>query len=705
MRCGLCGSKKISLINSSSYSMKKGIVGAAVLGPVGAVAGINGKSSMKYHCMACGQDSLDIMESYREQEIDEAVANGDSATLDRLRNTWRNIEYPLHGKKSNTHAKVISTDNVETSKKISEDDIESASTEELALIIKDDISATSIPYKYDDLLLKYDSNDNVEYAFVKLFEDGYAHVIRRNGKRYIQPATSIDEIEQFAQMTMAGLDYREDIEDPDEVIDIIKKIITDNPGINEEKLQKLLEDEHPEYAMDGNPYGFLSIVENSIDELIDGKEIVYEKNGYRTPAGLEQEKILMEKVKEKAERLSSVRLTKTQIENIKLKNTILEILDRSYKSMSADEVHNASTELSTISRQKCSALLKTLVDDGKATKTMDSRCIYFEIKSGYKKYDIPQADSSPEVLHDDEYGREVLDALEKNEGEKLTFDQILKVMDDNRDLDECEASTDPVYLYAELLHYQKEGYFENVKEGTQSYWIFTDKSKMQKRQLESKRADLEKIIDGLKQEIEDKKSECEKIINEVDPNMGIDTSELRAAIDNNISKTVELQNKLPQLKGFFKKRERNQVENEINYLNDLSDKLKADLKSKEREAHERYIKRIEQIKEPIKALEIRLNDASNQIKSINNEINSLNNGNANKTQNNAPQKIEVKDDIEKVYDYVKAHPECTVGEIMALCEGLEDRTAQKVSWRVKQLETRGRLSHVVRDKKWILTAN
>lgn len=41
-------------VNNGNYSFKKGIIGAALLGPVGAVAGINGKKSLVYHCEDCG---------------------------------------------------------------------------------------------------------------------------------------------------------------------------------------------------------------------------------------------------------------------------------------------------------------------------------------------------------------------------------------------------------------------------------------------------------------------------------------------------------------------------------------------------------------------------------------------------------------------------------------------------------------------------
>lgn len=56
--CPVCGSSKWNKIgssSSSSYSMGKGIVGTAILGPVGAVAGIGGKkhTSVEYKCDSC----------------------------------------------------------------------------------------------------------------------------------------------------------------------------------------------------------------------------------------------------------------------------------------------------------------------------------------------------------------------------------------------------------------------------------------------------------------------------------------------------------------------------------------------------------------------------------------------------------------------------------------------------------------------------
>ena len=44
-------------LQSSGYSFKKGIVGTAVFGPIGAVAGIGGKKThtVTYQCSNCGK--------------------------------------------------------------------------------------------------------------------------------------------------------------------------------------------------------------------------------------------------------------------------------------------------------------------------------------------------------------------------------------------------------------------------------------------------------------------------------------------------------------------------------------------------------------------------------------------------------------------------------------------------------------------------
>ena len=56
-RCAVCGSKNVITDTQSggvSYNYKKGIVGTAVLGAGGAIAGIENKSQQIFICQDCG---------------------------------------------------------------------------------------------------------------------------------------------------------------------------------------------------------------------------------------------------------------------------------------------------------------------------------------------------------------------------------------------------------------------------------------------------------------------------------------------------------------------------------------------------------------------------------------------------------------------------------------------------------------------------
>ena len=82
MRCIKCGSRKVSLVKyNEGYSFTKGIIGTAVLGSVGAVAGINGKTSQAYHCNECGQDEITVMPDVIERFINEAIQKNDVRSL------------------------------------------------------------------------------------------------------------------------------------------------------------------------------------------------------------------------------------------------------------------------------------------------------------------------------------------------------------------------------------------------------------------------------------------------------------------------------------------------------------------------------------------------------------------------------------------------------------------------------------------------
>ena len=74
---------------------------------------------------------------------------------------------------------------------------------------------------------------------------------------------------------------------------------------------------------------------------------------------------------------SNKKATKTQEQNVGIKSTILEVL--STMSGTVTEIQSASTELSELSNQKVSALLRQLVESGEVVKTTDKKKSVFAL--------------------------------------------------------------------------------------------------------------------------------------------------------------------------------------------------------------------------------------------------------------------------------------------------------------------------------------
>lgn len=71
--------------------------------------------------------------------------------------------------------------------------------------------------------------------------------------------------------------------------------------------------------------------------------------------------------------------TKTQKENEVIKDKIVETLKELAKYATITEIQNANVELSELSNQKISALLKQLVDTGVVEKMVDKKKAYFKV--------------------------------------------------------------------------------------------------------------------------------------------------------------------------------------------------------------------------------------------------------------------------------------------------------------------------------------
>lgn len=89
-------------------------------------------------------------------------------------------------------------------------------------------------------------------------------------------------------------------------------------------------------------------------------------------AYLENELALLDK------KASNKKATKTQEENVGIKATILEVL-ANIGSGTVTDIQNGNAELSALSNQKVSALVRQLVESGDVVKTVDKKKSIFSL--------------------------------------------------------------------------------------------------------------------------------------------------------------------------------------------------------------------------------------------------------------------------------------------------------------------------------------
>ena len=95
-RCAACGSPNVTIdTKEEGYSLSKAVVGTMLIGSIGALAGINGKTKNYYHCPDCGitlsypmgASTVSIINKYLEKPDANATA------LSLWKNRYKNIEW------------------------------------------------------------------------------------------------------------------------------------------------------------------------------------------------------------------------------------------------------------------------------------------------------------------------------------------------------------------------------------------------------------------------------------------------------------------------------------------------------------------------------------------------------------------------------------------------------------------------------------
>ena len=105
------------------------------------------------------------------------------------------------------------------------------------------------------------------------------------------------------------------------------------------------------------------------------KEIVVDMGNDMLVEFIDNEISLLEKKSSKSTQ------TKTQIENEKIKEKIVVVLENLARPVTITELQKANEEMATYNNQKLSALLKQLVEENKVVRVPDKKKTYFTVAS------------------------------------------------------------------------------------------------------------------------------------------------------------------------------------------------------------------------------------------------------------------------------------------------------------------------------------
>ena len=112
------------------------------------------------------------------------------------------------------------------------------------------------------------------------------------------------------------------------------------------------------------------ITKREVIKMMMNEEVVKANSTY--VAYLENELALLHK------KAQNKKATKTQEQNVGIKATILEVL-ATIGSGTVTDIQNGNEELSTLSNQKVSALVRQLVESGEVVKTTDKKKSIFSL--------------------------------------------------------------------------------------------------------------------------------------------------------------------------------------------------------------------------------------------------------------------------------------------------------------------------------------
>lgn len=606
--CAACGNPDIIIEKvKSGYSMGKGIVGAAVLGPVGAVAGLDGKEAESYYCPKCGARLDHSMPDYEVSDILNMIKNPEiyRTRLEEKHKRYPNMMLP-QGWVSESSAPAspeqqsTGTVDLNTVRRI----IETSTDDNVA----DRLFDYYRQFRYVDsleILQSFRNNNPLKDKF-------------RNAERELERKYRLRETDYLVNGIICSEIAKDDTEarewrwesvanksPVDGYIEFVKGLIGTNPITIQEIEQEIIKKE-PNVNFD-NPCMARSLAKRACRKIAD-KDGFVDFNGMtiQRKSSKIAENDLRWDIEETVNGYSS---TKEGI------GTILAVVDQ-LKSGSTKRYSAITRNLQHMyTSQKVAVALKKLQDHGCVTRISLGNDSTYTMTSAAIEKDTDYYRGL--VIADRLVGlnrkkkEEIFERLKNNSGK--TFWELTEGL--------IEKESERKNYYSCLMALELEGHARRLDAGSDYIWEFIDKNAALREALKAEKSRLEKEIEEYNASSSETVSKYNNLIKELQART-FDGSEYTTRIKELENEKYELLTKQSSL-GFFKFAEKKQVQEDLGKCETKLFEIKGKLSDAEKsfnsdisELETMYKKEIKKCTDHLSSLKSKLNDLDDQLSKL-----------------------------------------------------------------------------------------
>ena len=222
--CAACGNPRVIIENDKDgYSFKKGLVGTALMGPMGAVAGVAGKEVTVYYCPKCGARLHNCMPEYEVSYIldllkDAKTSSASKVALYREKDKYPNMLWPeeldrVLGEQPNSKVREDNADSsiiIHSIKKFEGEIDGNIFSGDVEKDIKEYLNKTNAPVRYSEIKDSFRKSSYSE----KLIIDGILDLIEKGLIKYHgEYFALVRDLDEMVQLAKSGNDNRKQLEE------------------------------------------------------------------------------------------------------------------------------------------------------------------------------------------------------------------------------------------------------------------------------------------------------------------------------------------------------------------------------------------------------------------------------------------------------------------------------------------------------------